>query len=70
MNDDNPLLLTYQDIAQRSGLALATVVQYRKRGTLPPPDLRLDNKPLWKAETVQAWLEARESVEVVYGGAS
>lgn len=51
-------------LAQASGLTTATIQTYRKRGTLPPHDAMVDNKPLWSEATVQEWLINRRRVEV------
>lgn len=55
-------LLSQKDIAERAGLSVLSVKKYRLRGTIPQPDLVLDNKPLWKSATVDRWLRERETV--------
>lgn len=51
--------LTRTEFAAQCGLALETIKRYRTSGKVPEPDLYVDNKPLWKASTVQAWTEGR-----------
>lgn len=51
--------LTCQDIAKMFNVKLRTVyvwIQRSKNGNhfLPEPDMRIDNKPLWKTSTIAA----------------
>lgn len=53
--------LTTTDIASLTGLKLDTIYTYRKRDTLPKEDHMLGNKPVWKKETIQQWVESRST---------
>lgn len=53
--------MTRADFARHAGLALQTIKRYRTSGTLPEPDLYVENKPLWSRETVEQWTRAREA---------
>lgn len=51
--------VTRAQFAVMAGLSLETIKKYRTENTLPPPDVTLDNKPLWHTDTVAAWLKER-----------
>lgn len=53
--------LTTTDIASLTGLKLDTIYTYRKRDTLPKEDHMLGNKPVWKKETIQQWVDSRST---------
>ncbi len=57
--DEVTELLTIAQIAQLGNLSPTSIKTYRNRGTLPPPDSRQGNQPLWKRETVEEWLRTR-----------
>lgn len=50
--------LTSKDVADRLGVSVKTVHEYRARGTLPPP-VEGSRTLLWKEETIAAWEQAR-----------
>ncbi|MFC7331400.1 helix-turn-helix transcriptional regulator [Marinactinospora rubrisoli] len=52
-------LLTSKDIAGLIGVKLETVHRYRVRGDLPEPDGRMGNSPVWRKETIDAWIASR-----------
>ena len=52
MNIDE--LLTYEDIAELTGISLNTLYQWKARGKLPEPDL-LFRGPLWYPNTIKEW---------------
>ena len=56
-NDE--LLLGYKEIAERSGVGVATLRNYRRRGYLPEPDVMLADRPRWRASTIQNWMRLR-----------
>jgi predicted DNA-binding transcriptional regulator AlpA len=49
-------LLTVQQTIQKTGLKRRTFFAMRERGAFPPPDLKLAREPLYRVETVEAWL--------------
>lgn len=54
-----PGYLTSADIADRLGVKVSTVRQYKLRGTLPPPDETIGRSPVWREETISAWIASR-----------
>jgi predicted DNA-binding transcriptional regulator AlpA len=51
--------MTAQQVADTAGLKYHTLWMYRRRNTLPEPDLYLGNKPLWEKQTIDQWLATR-----------
>lgn len=47
--------------AVMAGLSLETIKKYRQENILPPPDAVVDNKPLWRTDTAQAWIAQRSA---------
>lgn len=47
------------EIAQRIGKPRNVVAQWVVRGKLPEPDARLAMGPVWREETIEAWLTER-----------
>lgn len=58
-----PGYLTSADIAERLGVKIETVRQYKLRGDLPPPDDYVGRSPVWKDETIQAWERERPGLD-------
>lgn len=54
-----PGYLTSADIADRLGVKVSTVRQYKLRGDLPPPDETIGRSPVWREETIAAWERSR-----------
>jgi predicted site-specific integrase-resolvase len=53
-------LLTYRDIAKLTGISVETLMVWRHRGKLPPPDLAPNQRTaLWEPETIEAWNKER-----------
>lgn len=48
-------LLTPRDVADRLGVAIETVYQWRYRGVMPEPDMQLDGHPGWRLRTIERW---------------
>ncbi len=44
-------------VAQRLGISRRTLERERAAGRFPPPDLYIGKMPLWKPETVYAYVE-------------
>lgn len=51
--------LTSKDVAERLGVSVKTVHEYRARGVLPPSDVPGSRSLLWKEETITAWQQDR-----------
>ncbi|GAB3214295.1 helix-turn-helix transcriptional regulator [Marinactinospora thermotolerans] len=56
MTDD---LMSTQDIADRLGVKVSTVRQYKLRGDLPAPLRTIGRSPVWRRETIEAWIASR-----------
>lgn len=52
---------TMGDIAERLGVARASVQQYRRRGELPPESRKFGRTPVWESEVIEVWIAARPS---------
>ena len=51
------MIVTSREVAERLGVQLATVYQWRQRGLFPTPDVKA-NPPLWNWKTVEQWAKA------------
>jgi hypothetical protein len=51
--------LTYRldDLARALGISRRALERERAAGRMPRPDLTIGRMPLWRVETIQAWLE-------------
>lgn len=56
--------LTAKEVADIAGLQYKTLWTYRKRNTLPEPDVYLGNKPLWTRQTIDSWMAERKTLTV------
>lgn len=45
------------DIVQALGIGRRTLEKMRSAGRFPPPDLQRGKSPLWKPETIRAWVD-------------
>lgn len=52
-------ILGAAELAALAGVSVRTLSAYLSRGQCPEPDWRLACGPVWRSETVAAWLEAR-----------
>lgn len=52
-------LLTAKEVAELTGYPYQQLWTYLKRGTLPPADHRVGNKPVWEKQTIDQWVENR-----------
>ena len=57
--DEDDALLDYKEIAERTGVGVATLRNYRRRGYMPEPDVMLADRPRWRASTIQNWMRLR-----------
>jgi predicted DNA-binding transcriptional regulator AlpA len=45
------------DVAAALGISRRTLERERSAGRFPPPDLTIGRMPLWRPETIRAWIE-------------
>lgn len=53
------VLLDSVAVAQMVGVSYATINAYRARGNMPQADWFLGGVPVWRPETIEAWIAAR-----------
>lgn len=53
------VLLSRRDVAELMGLGIETIKTHRARGNMPDPDYVIDDKPLWRKETIDQWIATR-----------
>ena len=53
------VLLSRRDIADLMGLNVETIKYHRAGGSMPDPDLVIDDKPLWRRATIEQWIATR-----------
>jgi predicted DNA-binding transcriptional regulator AlpA len=53
------VLLSRRDVAELMGLGIETIKTHRARGNMPDPDYVIDDKPLWRRETIEQWIATR-----------
>jgi predicted DNA-binding transcriptional regulator AlpA len=51
------LTLRLDEIAKALGVSRRAIERERSAGRFPPPDRTIGRMPLWRPETVRAWLE-------------
>jgi len=63
-------LMTLDMVATAAGLSAASLTEYIRRGTCPPPQIQLGRSPMWSRSVVSHWLSTRSShqVQVSCGG--
>ena len=55
--------LSSRQVAEKIGVAPATIRSWRKRGKFPEPDLQPSvQAPLWAVTTIDEWLEERRGL--------
>jgi len=57
--------MTSKEVAEFAGLPYRHLWTYQKRGTLPPADFHLGNKPIWLKETLSEWKSTKVSTDEV-----
>ena len=53
------VLLSRRDVADLMGLSVETIKSHRAAGGMPDPDYVVDQKPLWRRETIDQWIARR-----------
>ena len=53
------VLLSRRDVAELMGLNVETIKYHRATGGMPAPDYIVDQKPLWRRETIDQWIARR-----------
>jgi predicted DNA-binding transcriptional regulator AlpA len=53
------VLLSRRDVADLMGLSVETIKTHRADGAMPDPDYVVDQKPLWRRETIDGWIARR-----------
>ncbi len=53
------LLLSRRDVAELMGLNVETIKYHRAAGSMPDPDLVIDDKPLCRRATIDQWMAVR-----------
>jgi predicted DNA-binding transcriptional regulator AlpA len=54
------VLLSRRDVAELMGLNVETIKYHRARpATMPDPDYVIDQKPLWRRDTIDQWIARR-----------
>lgn len=51
--------LTTTEVAKLAGVTVASLREYRQRGSMPEPDGYLERTPWWHRKTIEAWLASR-----------
>lgn len=49
-------LLTYKEIAAETGITSGALRKRLSKGTMPQPDLRHGDTPVWYADTIRPWM--------------
>jgi predicted DNA-binding transcriptional regulator AlpA len=53
------VLLSRRDVADLMGLSVETIKSHRAGGAMPDPDYVVDQKPLWRRDTIDGWIARR-----------
>lgn len=52
-------LMDSRRVAERLGVKIGTIQAYRARGLMPGPDDWFGRSPVWRADTIEAWIASR-----------
>ncbi len=52
-----PLTLRFEDLVHALGVSRRALERLRAANRLPKPDLHIGKMPLWRVESIRAWLE-------------
>ncbi len=55
------VLLSRRDVAELMGLNVETIKYHRAHGGMPDPDYIVDQKPLWRRDTIEGWISRRDA---------
>ncbi len=55
------LTLRLDDLAEALGVSRRTLERERSAGRFPRPDLLIGKMPLWRPDTVHAWIETQSA---------
>jgi predicted DNA-binding transcriptional regulator AlpA len=50
------MTLRLDEVAEAVGVSRRVLERERSAGRMPKPDLRIGKMPLWRVETIQAWI--------------
>lgn len=56
--------LSIEQVAKLAGVRPATIRAYRTRRQMPPPVARYGQSPVWRTETITAWLASQGKAPV------
>jgi predicted DNA-binding transcriptional regulator AlpA len=62
------LALRLDEVARSLGVSRRAIERERAAGRFPKPDLTIGRMPLWRPETVRAWLDDRSRTPRGQGG--
>lgn len=51
------LTLRINEVAEALGVSRSAIERERRAGRFPRPDLTVGRMPLWRPETIRAWIE-------------
>jgi hypothetical protein len=57
------VLLSRRDVAELMGLNVETIKYHRATGGMPAPDYIVDQKPLWRRDTIEHWIAIRRAAK-------
>lgn len=50
------LLLWVKDVKSLLGISTSTVNRMVAKGSLPPPDAKVNGRRVWRQETIETWI--------------
>jgi predicted DNA-binding transcriptional regulator AlpA len=55
------MMMDSKAVAEKVGVKTDSIHWYHKKGMMPPADEFFGRTPVWKEETIEAWIEKRQS---------
>jgi predicted DNA-binding transcriptional regulator AlpA len=52
-----PLLWKFEDVIRALNVSRRSLERLRSAGRFPAPDLHIGKRPMWKPESVRAWID-------------